>query len=118
MRFYVIAANLLPDIGAHVIAEVVRDGADVDPDRMNSLAGSIAGERASIATRDELESDPIWAQALRAWDRTDDSDFDRETVRLAAEEEVVIRRLRLVPPADIDRITPMSETGDDAGGTR
>jgi hypothetical protein len=101
MRYYVVCPSPFPDVEPHIIAEVVQDPVlDPSADRRLSLAGALAGERAIIATRDELLAHPVGLRALEAWDRADDRQFDRETLLLEAAEDED-RRLHLVTDADI-----------------
>jgi len=84
MRQYVICNSPFPDVGPHIIAEVVSDGLEDDP--QNGLAAGLAGERALIVTRSQLKADPLWRMALEAWDARDDSEFDRETQAILADD--------------------------------
>jgi hypothetical protein len=101
MRYYVVCPSPLPEIDPYVIAEVVQDPIlDPSADRRLSFAGALAGDRAIIATRDELLAHPVGMRALDAWDRTDDNEFDRETRLLEAAEDDG-RRLHLVTDEDV-----------------
>ena len=80
------------------MAEVTRMAGEAKTD---SFAGTIAGARSSVLSRDELLLTTDGALALARWDRRDDSVFDRETVVLARTSRRSGRtRLRVIGPND------------------
>jgi hypothetical protein len=97
MRYYVLCFSDYDDVSPHVIAEVVRDGANED--RETTLASALAGERAVVVTRAELEVDPVGRAALEDWEAGDDSAYYRETEAILAD-AVASRRLRVVKEDD------------------
>jgi hypothetical protein len=80
MRYYVVIDAHEPDEGAYVIAEVVRDPGD---DKELTLAATLAGARARVASRTELKRTIEGRRALDLWDRRDDSIFEAESRRLS-----------------------------------
>jgi hypothetical protein len=101
VRFYVLCVSGEPGIAPYMVAEVVRDCLLPDGDRSLTSAGSIAGPFSVIATRAELLEDPGSRAALEAWEREDDSEFDKETVLIGHPDHGdPPPRLRLVRPGD------------------
>ncbi len=113
MRQYVICDSPFPDVGPHIIAEVVSDGLEDDP--RNGLAAGLAGERALIVTRSQLRSDPLWRMALEAWDARDDSEFDRETQAILSDEsDEYTRPLRVVDGSEPPKPAPIRIPTDES----
>ena len=103
MRYYVVCPSDTPGIGPHVVAEVVRDDDGSDESaREHTLASALAGDNAVIATRAELADNPLTRDALREWERGDDSAYDAETVRLELADDPGPPELVLVLPIDVE----------------
>jgi hypothetical protein len=97
MRYYVLCVSDEPGVLPYILAEVVRDSLAPDDDRELSLAGTLAGPRSVVATRDELLTGGVGQAALTAWDNRDDAEFDHETNLLEDRAEAGTGvRLRLV----------------------
>jgi len=112
VRYYVLYVSDYPDISPYIIAEVVRDPLDSGKDRDTSLAGGLVGDPARIVTQRELLQTPEGTLALTAWDRGNDTSFDRENgrIRHAVDAELAVRHLRVVGPderpAVADELSP------------
>lgn len=112
MRYFVVCTSDVPGIEPHVIAEVVRDVSPEDQ-RELSLASSLAGEHAVIATRQELTNDPQDRAALDAWDARDDGEHDRETEALLMNEvlDVAPGQLRVIAVDERIRVPRSDRNG-------
>jgi hypothetical protein len=92
MRYYVLCTSDVAGILPHIVAEVVHDVADGAGDRGESFAGSIAGARSVIATRQELMDDPDTRRSMEEWEGQNDAQFDLETSALSADDEPIPHR--------------------------
>jgi hypothetical protein len=102
MRYYVLCYSDFEGIAPHIIAEVVRDGAD--DDRRTSIASALAGERAVVATRSELLADPVAREALEAWEARNDAEYDRETRAILGDEQLPTRIHAAGPEEAVPRL--------------
>jgi hypothetical protein len=80
MRYYVLVEPLPPQSDAYILAEVVRDAGD---DKEFTPAASLAGARAVICSRSEIQRTAQGRRALELWERRDDSVYDLDSVALA-----------------------------------
>jgi len=98
MRYYVLFESDLPDVGPYILAEVVRDHTDTD--RELSLAATLAGSRAVVATRLELLRSPEGRIALELWEARDDTAFELENELLTHAYRGEGARLRVVDESE------------------
>jgi hypothetical protein len=98
VRLYVLCHGSVPADESYIVAEVTQVSGQTKGD---SLAGSVAGARSSVLSRDELLLTVDGTLALSRWDDRDDSVFDRETAVLAQTTRRSGRtRLRVIGPND------------------
>jgi hypothetical protein len=79
MRFFVVIEPLTPGSDPYILAEVARDEGD---DRALTPASALAGARATIQSRAELERSSAGLNALDLWRRRDDHAYDADSVAM------------------------------------
>lgn len=75
----------------YIIAEITREHGDDGSDRHMSLAANLAGEAATIWTREELQASRTGRSAIRRWESKDDSSFELENIVLSGDRAIVRR---------------------------
>jgi hypothetical protein len=116
VRYYILCVSDYADVPSYILAEVMRDALDDGFDREMTLASGLAGERAMILTRAELNASHEGTEALEAWSVKNDSSFNRENRRINAETDPRPRHLYVVgstPPVVVGS-TPRSRAAADA----
>ncbi|HJR18668.1 MAG TPA: hypothetical protein VJ922_03025 [Actinomycetota bacterium] len=92
-RYYVVLTGALHG-REYIVAEVARERSDDGSMRELSLAANLAGESATIRTREELEAVVSGRLALRRWETQNDNEFEFDNALLAHSEAATGKRDR------------------------